>query len=115
MLAGIGFGMKALEPNEPTMLIRTCIGVGIAGSSSARNRPAVGDPVLCEFTVDGEDGKWPPLQPQEPVTQAITSVGNASLMRISIARARSVPTANHRHAYNFMAPEFTAATITHGS
>src|SRR4029453_539819 len=98
MLAGVGFGMNALEPNEPTMLIRTCIGVGITGSSSDRNRPAVADAVFCELTIEGEDGKWPPLQPQEPVAQAITSVANASFMRMSIARARSVPTANHRHA-----------------
>src|SRR5215470_17548269 len=98
MFAVVGFGMKAFEPNEPTILMITCIGVGtagsptgggITGSSNARNRPAVGDDVVfCEFKVEGDDGRWLPLQPQVAVKQATTSAGSASFMRISMDRAR---------------------------
>src|SRR5215475_438306 len=95
MFAVVGFGMNAVDPIVPTMLINTCNGVGggiagsgIAGSSSAPNRPAVGDVVLCEFTIEGEDGKWPPLQLQEPAAHTMTSTGNASFMRMSRAASK---------------------------
>src|SRR5262245_48411317 len=115
MFAVVGFGMNAVDPIVPTMLINACNGVGggvagsgIAGSSSARNRPAVGDAVPSEFTIEGEDGKWPPLQLQEPAAQAIIKVGNASFKRMLIERATSVPAANHRRAWNFIAPNLPA-------
>jgi hypothetical protein len=79
--------MKAVEPNEPTMLIKTWIGVGIRGSSSARKRPA-GDAVFCEFRAEGEDGIELPLQLQVPMAQAMASADNASFMRISIAASK---------------------------
>src|SRR6185503_7620002 len=96
MFARIGFGMKAFEPNEPTMLIRTCIGVGIAESSNARNRRAVGDPVFCEFNAEGDEGRWLPLQPQVPAAMAMTSAGNASFMRISMLGSNVDAAANYR-------------------
>jgi hypothetical protein len=88
MFAGVGFGMKAFEPTEPTMLIKTCIGVGITGSSSARNRPAVADGMFCEFKAEGDDGRRLLLQPQAPTTQAMTSAGNASFVRISRRKSK---------------------------
>jgi len=88
MFAGVGFGMKAFDPTEPTMLTKTCIGIGVTGSSSARNRPAVGDGVFREFKAEGDDGRWLLLQPQVPTTQAMTSAGNASFVRISVARSK---------------------------
>src|SRR5678816_139162 len=91
MFAVVGFGMKAFAPNEPTMLINTCIGVGTTGttgSSSARNRPAVGDVVFGEFNADGDDGRWLLLQPQVPAAKAMTRAGNASLMRILVAASK---------------------------
>jgi hypothetical protein len=76
--------MKAVDPNDPTMLIMTCIGVGIGigGSSNTRSLPEFVDAVLGEIRPEGEDGKWPPLQPRV-TTQAISSDGNASFMRMS--------------------------------
>jgi hypothetical protein len=81
--------MKAVDPNDPTMLIMICIGVGtgVAGSSNARNLPPVRDAVPGEIRPEGEDGKWPPLQPRV-TTQAIRSDGNASFMRISMSASK---------------------------
>jgi hypothetical protein len=88
MFAGVGFGMKAFDPIEPTMLINTWSGAGITGSSSVRNRPAVGETEFCKFKAEGDDGRWLPLQPRVPAAQATTSAGKASFMRISWPRAR---------------------------
>jgi hypothetical protein len=72
------------------MLIMTCIGVGIgigAGSSNARSLPAFVDAALGEIRPDGEDGKWPPLQPRV-TTEAISSDGKASFMHMSTSASK---------------------------
>ena len=75
MFAVVGFGMKAFEPNDPTMLMMTASGagtfgsgigtfgsgIGAGGSSSGRSRPR--PPVAASgLSTDGEDGVLPPLQ-----------------------------------------------------
>ena len=97
MFAIVGFGMNALDPNEPTILMMTCIGVGTAGSppgagaagsSSARNLPAAVDMPFCEFTTEGAEGEWVPLQPQTANVQTVAIARNANFVRMKIARSK---------------------------
>jgi hypothetical protein len=44
--------------------------------------------VFGEFNADGDDGRWLLLQPKVPAAKAMTSAGNASLMRILVAASK---------------------------
>ena len=89
MLAIVGLGMNAPDPNEPMMLMITDIGVGAGaggagvgagGSSRARSLPPPG--ADSGFTTEGDDGIVPPLQLHIVMAQAMTKAGNATLVRM---------------------------------
>jgi len=80
--------MNAVDPNELTMLMMTCIGVGITGSSNVRKRLPDGDAVCCGFKAEGDEGRRLPLQPRV-TTPAKSNAGNASFMRMSLAASKA--------------------------
>jgi len=97
MFAVVGFGMNALEPIDPTMLMMTASGAGMVGSgigtfgsgtgtgaggsSNGRSWPL--PPAAARaVTTDGEDGVLPALQLHIVSAQATNADAAAMLMRM---------------------------------
>src|SRR5512138_1643752 len=97
MLAVVGFGMNAFDPNEPTMLIMICIGVGI-GSSNVRSLPPDGDAMPCGISSDGEDGRRPLSQPQKATAQEAATTNDPSFVRMWITASKPSARCNRRYS-----------------